>query len=337
MRRFDSYPSRRARRGSSSTSSTSASCRIQAWPGSIIPTNGWILYPVTNVPVGGRAPTSSTASGDSPISSSASRRAVSRRSSSGWSWRPPGNEISPAWWLRSARRSVKTPTRPPSRRYRGTSTAASVEPGASRAAACSGLSSNSRSWVVVATRPLSTPTSRGCAPAGLPPGRPAGRHEPRLAAYLFFAMEASQASRGRPLSRRRLRSRRSLESYLAAAVLPRYMERLREIHDELTIHAAHLQRAYQGLAGECGEEREVFERRWRAVAAEWGFSYVNELVEQHNEYYPIEANLAIDPRTGDYVKRAGRSYRRGPPRPAGVGQRRPALPPASPTRAPPSP
>ena len=146
-------------------------------------------------------------------------------------------------------------------------------------------------------------------------------------------MEASQASRGRPLSRRRLRSRRSLESYLAAAVLPRYMERLREIHDELTIHVAHLQRAYQGLAGECGEEREVFERRWRAVAAEWDFSYVNELIEQHNEYYPIEANLAIDPRTGDYVKRAGRSYRREPAGPEWVLERFPAVPPAFATRA----
>ena len=44
----------------------------------------------------------------SPISSSASRSAVSARSASSGSWRPPGKEISPAWRRRSARRLVST-------------------------------------------------------------------------------------------------------------------------------------------------------------------------------------------------------------------------------------
>ena len=60
------------------------------------------------MPIGGSAPTTSTASGASPISSSASRSAVVSSGSSGWSRRPPGNEISPAWRRRSWRRSVKT-------------------------------------------------------------------------------------------------------------------------------------------------------------------------------------------------------------------------------------
>ena len=34
------------------------------------------------------------------------------------------------------------------------------------------------------------------------------------------------------------------------------------------------------------------------------------LVEQHNDWYPIERQLPMDPRTGDYVRFAGRSYRR---------------------------
>ena len=63
---------------------------------------------MTNVGVGGSAPTISTASGGSPISSCASRSAVAVRSASSGSRRPPGNEISPAWRLRSSRRLVKT-------------------------------------------------------------------------------------------------------------------------------------------------------------------------------------------------------------------------------------
>ena len=50
----------------------------------------------------------------SPISSSASRSAVVRRSASPSSARPPGNEISPAWRRRSSRRLVKTACSSPS-------------------------------------------------------------------------------------------------------------------------------------------------------------------------------------------------------------------------------
>ncbi len=63
---------------------------------------------------------------DRPISSSASRSAVSVRSASPGSRRPPGKEISPAWRRRSARRLVKTAWGSLVRRARksGTSTAA---------------------------------------------------------------------------------------------------------------------------------------------------------------------------------------------------------------------
>jgi hypothetical protein len=114
--------------------------------------------------------------------------------------------------------------------------------------------------------------------------------------------------KGKPLRIRTpaFSSRATVEAYLAAAVLPRYMERLREIHDELVVHRLRLDRAYRDLAGECqGEE---LARRWRALARRWNFDYVNELIRQHNDNYPIEANLPVDPRTGDYVTLTRRPY-----------------------------
>jgi hypothetical protein len=90
------------------------------------------------------------------------------------------------------------------------------------------------------------------------------------------------------------------------------MQRLREIHDEISVHTVRLGRAYAELREAYREDGELFERRWRAIAARWDFRYVNELIAQHNDYYPIEAQLALDPRTGEYVKRGGRSYRREP-------------------------
>jgi len=34
------------------------------------------------------------------------------------------------------------------------------------------------------------------------------------------------------------------------------------------------------------------------------------LIAQHNDWYPVERDLPLNPRTGDYVCVGGRSYRR---------------------------
>jgi hypothetical protein len=116
----------------------------------------------------------------------------------------------------------------------------------------------------------------------------------------------------RPLSRRARQTQRSLESYVAAAVLPRYIERLREIADELAVQTFRLERAHRVLRTACGSDDALFERRWRAMAERWRLDHVNELIRQHNEYYPAESGLPLDPRTGDYVQIRGRSYMREP-------------------------
>jgi hypothetical protein len=37
---------------------------------------------------------------------------------------------------------------------------------------------------------------------------------------------------------------------------------------------------------------------------------VNELIDRHNRYYPAEARLPMDVRSGDFALLNGRSYRR---------------------------
>jgi hypothetical protein len=51
---------------------------------------------------------------------------------------------------------------------------------------------------------------------------------------------------------------------------------------------------------------------WRKIVERWNFSEVNDLIERHNRWYPVEARLPMDPKTRDYVKVGGRSYRRDP-------------------------
>ena len=66
------------------------------------------------------------------------------------------------------------------------------------------------------------------------------------------------------------------------------------------------------LAVELHHDHEGFQREWRAAAAGRSFRAVNELIELHNHWYPAEARLPMDPRTGDFVSVDGRSYRRRP-------------------------
>jgi hypothetical protein len=115
--------------------------------------------------------------------------------------------------------------------------------------------------------------------------------------------------KGRPLRRRLRNFRPAVDAYVSSqgGPLP-YMQRLRVIEAETAEHETRLAAAWQTLADEC--EGDEFSRRWRAVARRWNFDEVNDLIERHNRWFPVEARLPMDPRTGDYVLVAGRPYRR---------------------------
>jgi len=115
---------------------------------------------------------------------------------------------------------------------------------------------------------------------------------------------------GKPLSRRTRQTKRSVEQYLRGGVIPAYMRRLRNIDRELDRHKRVLNRLHRDLSGSLGRDPDAFAARWRRIASDFNFDRVNELIREHNEWYPVERNLPLDPRTRDYVKIRGRSYRR---------------------------
>ena len=115
---------------------------------------------------------------------------------------------------------------------------------------------------------------------------------------------------GRPFSERVRHSRRTLENYLKAGGLPRWMERVMEVDTRIARERQRLETSYRALEDECGGDREQFARRWRAFARARRYGDLNELIRQHNDWYPIERDLPMNPRTGDYVRVNGRSYRR---------------------------
>ena len=81
---------------------------------------------------------------------------------------------------------------------------------------------------------------------------------------------------------------------------------------DLAFVAQRLAEAYAALRDEGGEDRARFARRWRAYARRQRFDDLNELIDQHNEWFPVERNLPMDIRTRDYVLIHGRPYRREP-------------------------
>jgi hypothetical protein len=131
---------------------------------------------------------------------------------------------------------------------------------------------------------------------------------------------------GRPLSRRARQTARTVEDYLRAGVRPRWMERAAQIDRGVARERQRLRRAHRALRAECGADATAFARRWREIAEAWPFDELNELILQHNEWYPVERDLPMDPRTRDYVPLQGRSHRRALLGPAWVLDHFPADP-----------
>ena len=131
---------------------------------------------------------------------------------------------------------------------------------------------------------------------------------------------------GRPLSSRSRQTQRTIEGYLATGGPPRWMERLMSVENGIRREKRALQERYERLRRELAHDGEEFATRWRAIAHAQRYDELNELIRQHNLYYPIERDLPMDPRTGEYVLVHGRSFRRPELGPAWVLEHFPPSP-----------
>ena len=111
--------------------------------------------------------------------------------------------------------------------------------------------------------------------------------------------------KGRALPLRLRNFRPDAGSYLASLGGPRpYMARLRQITALTEAHEQALAEAYEACGGD--------QAAWGELVDAWDFGEVNELIDRHNRWYPVESRLPMDPRTGDYALVNGRSYRHRP-------------------------
>jgi hypothetical protein len=84
----------------------------------------------------------------------------------------------------------------------------------------------------------------------------------------------------------------------AAAGLPAHMRRQRRIEDleDATVFA--LAQILEEAEDEFGDDSVEANRAFRERIREIDLSLLNDLIERHNRYYPIEANLRIEVATG---------------------------------------
>jgi hypothetical protein len=129
---------------------------------------------------------------------------------------------------------------------------------------------------------------------------------------------------------------------LAVGGAPAWSRRLKRIHDLTNATTEEMDAAWRKVARLARGNANRFASDWQRHAANADFSELNELIANHNWYFPIEANLAMDPKTLDYVKFGGEDYRRRPLDSAWVLEHFPPdleaalTPPRRPTAAPPS-
>jgi hypothetical protein len=118
---------------------------------------------------------------------------------------------------------------------------------------------------------------------------------------------------GQPIRHRLRNFRPDAAAQLAALGGPlAWMRRLRAIEIAVGLHEQQLAEAHEALREACGSDTARFAREWHALARNWDFGEVNELIERHNRHYPAESRLPMNPRTGDFVLVNGKPYTRIP-------------------------
>ena len=84
----------------------------------------------------------------------------------------------------------------------------------------------------------------------------------------------------------------------AAAGVPAYMRRKRRIEDLEEAMRQALVEVYQQALEDNGGDEQAAKSAMQQRAREMDLGLLNDLIDRHNRYYPIEANLPTDVKTG---------------------------------------
>ena len=108
--------------------------------------------------------------------------------------------------------------------------------------------------------------------------------------------------RGKPLKIRQKNFNvplaKRVQSYLGA---PEYAARARKIEDAIEQLMTELSLEYAEMTNAFEDKPDLFSKKWTALIASLDLKELNALIDKHNRYYPLEANLRTDPDSGKYL------------------------------------
>lgn len=130
----------------------------------------------------------------------------------------------------------------------------------------------------------------------------------RMSSGAWQVAEQRAVTRGQPLPRRV--ANMAVPTLQSQVGLPNRIERLIRIERETERIECRLRDRYVELAEQHSHDADAFARAWRARVQRVSFLEVNELVDEHNEWFPIEARLRWDLTLRDYRAPFGLPWRK---------------------------
>ena len=114
--------------------------------------------------------------------------------------------------------------------------------------------------------------------------------------------EFSEDIKGKPIKIRQknftVPLSRQVQSYLGA---PEYALRARKIEDAIDRLMKELTMSFHDMRDQYSDKPDLFSHKWQQLINGLDLNELNDLIEKHNRYYPVEANLRADPHSGKYL------------------------------------
>lgn len=125
------------------------------------------------------------------------------------------------------------------------------------------------------------------------------RAKDRLLGEKLASQDIPENIQGKPLKIPQANFTISLENKVKSMFgPPRYATRARRIENITQKLMEDLSIEYASMIGGFGDNPEMFAQQWRELIGSLELDELNDLIGKHNAYYPVEANLQIDPGSG---------------------------------------
>lgn len=124
----------------------------------------------------------------------------------------------------------------------------------------------------------------------------------QLIAKKLESADIPEELKGKPLKLPQMNFKISLEKLVQSMYGPPwYALRARQVEDKVDGLMNKVAKEYKNMIDTLGMNAEIFAQQWKEYIGSLQLEELNDLIERHNIYYPVEANLSIDLKTEGFL------------------------------------